>query len=122
MNRLTNEFVLSNIESGFHLDDEHIQFVKEKLEYADKMMSIEKELGCPLEVVFKALKNRQVIYKHIVGLENPKTTLESHKIVEISFDGNNFGLWINGTGYGDEFYVYTKDYGKTWSLTKENFK
>lgn len=127
MNRLTNEFVLSNIESGFHLDDEHIQFVKGKLEYADKMKSIEKEIGCPLEVVFKALKNRQVIYKHIVGLENPKINLKAHKIAGLSFDGKNYGLWLYDNGYGDdEFYVYTKDYKNTWwlkeDLTKEELE
>ena len=85
-----------------------------------KLEDIEEELGCPLDVVFKALKNRQVIFKHIVGLENPKINLKAHKIAGLSFDGKNYGLWLYDNGYGDdEFYVYTKDYGKTWALTKE---
>ena len=56
------------------------------------------------------------------GIENPKITLESHKIIEISFDGENYGLWLYGYRYGDELYVYTKDYGKTWALTREELE
>ena len=122
MNRLTNEFVLSNIEYGFHLDDEHIKFVKDKLEYADKMKAIEEELGCPLEVVFKALKDGQVITKHIVGSENPKVILLPHKIAELLFDGKNYGLWAYENGCGDEFYLNTKDYRKTWALTRKELE
>ncbi len=112
-----NEFVISlGYEYCFGEGDDAMYRKLKSLE------DIEEELGCTLEVVFKALKNGQVIYKHIVGLENPKTTLESHKIVEISFDGTNYGLWIYGNGYGEEFYVYTKDYGKTWAFTKEDLE
>lgn len=85
--------------------------------------NLEEQLGCPLEVVFKALKDRQVIFKHIVGLENPKITLKAHKISGLLFDGKNYGLWLYDNGYGDdEFYVYTKDYGKTWSLDKQTLE
>ena len=120
MNRLTNGFVLSHIENGFHLDDEHIKFVKDKLEYADKMKSIEEEqLGCPLEAVFKALKDGQVITKHIVGSENPKVILLPHKIAEILFDVKNYSLWAYENGCGDGFYLNTKDYKKTWWLKED---
>lgn len=89
--------------------------------------NLEEQLGCPLEVVFKALKDRQVIYKHIVGLEKPKTYLATHKIAGLSFDGKNYGLWLYDNGYGDdEFYVYIKDYKNTWwlkeDLTKEELE
>lgn len=89
--------------------------------------NLEEQLGCPLEVVFKVLKDRQVIFKHIVGLENPKITLKAHKIAGLSFDGKNYGLWLYDNGYGDdEFYVYTKDYKNTWwlkeDLTKEELE
>lgn len=119
MNRLTNEFVLSNIEYGFHLDDEHIKFVKDKLEYADKMKAIEQDLGCSLEVVFKALKDGQVITKHIVGSENPKVILLPHKIAEILFDVKNYSLWAYENGCDDGFYLNTKDYKKTWWLKED---
>ena len=91
-----------------------------------KLEDIEDELGCPLEVVFKALKNGQVIYKHIVGLENPKTYLATHKISGLVYNGKNYGLWLYDRGFGDEFYVYTKDYKNTWwlkeDLTKEELE
>ena len=92
-----------------------------------KLEDIEEELGCTLEVVFKALKNGQVIFKHIVGLENPKINLKAHKISGLLFDGKNYGLWLYDNGYGDdEFYVCTKDYKNTWwlkeDLTKEELE
>lgn len=91
---------------------------------AQKYIELTEELGCPLEVVFKALKDGQVIFKHIFGLENPKINLKAHKIAGLSFDGKNYGLWLYDNGYGDdEFYVYIKNYGKNWwlkeDLTKE---
>ena len=107
MNRLTYS-------DGLPCDVNLIDCIK-KLQ---KLEDIEEEVGCPLEVIFKALKNKQVIFKHIVGLENPKITLESHKIIEISFDGENYGLWLYGYGYGDELYVYTDELNMTIDMFK----
>ena len=126
MNRLTKDLHTPHDDTTYAevvkdaIDRENIVLTKLK-HYED----IEEELGCPLEVVFKvfkALKDGQVIVKHIVGLKNPKTFLEAHKIAELLFDGKNYGLWIYDNGYGDEFCVYTKDYGKTWALTKEELE
>ena len=86
-----------------------------------KYKILEKKLGCPLDVVFKALEDRQVITKHIVGSENPKVILLAHKIAELLFDGKNYRLWAYENGCGDEFYLNTKDHGKTW-LTREELK
>ena len=83
---------------------------------------LEQELGCPLEVVFKALKDGQVITKHIVGLENPKVILLAHKIAEILFNVKNYSLWAYENGCDDGFYLNTKDYGKTWALTREELE
>ena len=126
MNRLTKkaQFV-RNLITGKeikYISNESDQTCVDKL---GALEDIEEELGCPLEVVFKvfkALKDGQVIVKHIVGSKNPKTFLEAHKIAELLFDGKNYGLWIYDNGYGDEFCVYTKDYGKTWALTKEELE
>ena len=87
-----------------------------------KYKILEEKLGCPLDAVFKALKDGQVITKHIVGLENPKVILLPYKIAEILFVRKNYGLWAYENEYGDEFYLNTKDYGKTWALTKEELK
>ena len=115
-----NEFVISLGYKYCFVEVDDAMYRKLK-----SLEDIEEELGCPLEVVFKvfkALKDGQVIVKHIVGLKNPKTFLEAHKIAELLFDGKNYGLWIYDNGYGDQFRVYTKDYGKTWALTKEELE
>lgn len=83
---------------------------------------IEEQIGIDLITLFKALKDRQVIFKHIYGLKKPKIYLETHKIAGLLFDGKNYGLWLYDNGYGDEFCAYTKDYGKTWALTKEELE
>ena len=92
-----------------------------------KLEDIEEELGIDLITLFKALKDRQIIFKHIVGLENPKIYLKAHKISGLLSDGKNYGLWLYDNAYGDdEFYVYIKNYGKNWwlkeDLTKEELE
>ena len=128
MNRITKKEIESYDEFVISLGYEYCFGEADDAMYRKlkSLEDIEEELGCPLEVVFKALKNRQVIFKHIVGLENPKITLKAHKIAGLLFDGKNYGLWIYENGYGDEFYVYTKDYKNTWwlkeDLTKEELE
>lgn len=123
MNRLTKDLHTPHDDTTYAevvkdaIDRENIVLTKLK-HYED----IEEELGCPLEVVFKALKDKQVIFKHIYGLKKPKIYLETHKIAGLLFDGKNYDLWLYDNGYGDEFCAYTKDYGKTWALTKEELE
>lgn len=76
---------------------------------------LEEQLGCPLEVVFKALKERYVIFKHVIGVDNPIINLETHKVLGLICICEKFGLELYD-GVGDEFYVDTKDYCKTWWL------
>ena len=109
-----NEFVISlGYEYCFGKVDDAMYRKLKSLE------DIEEELGCTLDVLFKALKNGQVVFKHIVGLENPKIYLATHKISGLLFNDKNYELWLYDRGFGDEFYVYIKDYGKTWALTEE---
>lgn len=77
---------------------------------------VEQDLGCPLDVVFKALKENYIIFKHVVGLNNPSINLETHKVLGLICIGGKFGLELCDGVFGDEFYVDTKDYGKTWWL------
>ena len=96
--------------------------LEKDLDKLEEYKSIEEEIGIDLFTLFKALKDRQVIFKHIYGLKKPKIYLETHKIAGLLFDGKNYGLWLYDNGYGDEFCAYTKDYGKTWALTKEELE
>ena len=123
MNRLTKDLHTP------HDDTTYAEVVKEAIDRENIVLTklkhyedIEEELGIDLITLFKALKDRQVIFKHIYGLKKPKIYLETHKIAGLLFDGKNYGLWLYDNGYGDEFCVYTKDYGKTWALTKEELE
>ena len=81
---------------------------QEILEKINKINLIEAELGIPLEVLFKALK-------------------EGVYIKERYIKPNDFGLIYNNE-YGwlfsiktymyDSLYIIIKDYGKTWWLEK----
>ena len=124
MNRITKKEIESYDEFVISLGYEYCFGEADDAMYGKlkSLEDIEEELGCTLEAVFKALKDGQVIFKHIVGLENPKINLKAHKISGLSFDGKNYGLWLYDNGCSDEFYVYTKDYGKTWALTNEELE
>ena len=79
-----------------------------------KLEDIEEEFGCPLDIIFKALKYRKLVHIHIVNSEKNEITLEIYKILGLMFDGENYVLYIYKNN--DVTYVYTKDYGKTWVI------
>ena len=66
---------------------------------------LSKQLGCPLEVLFRALKDG--IY-HNEKFEHPVLILD-----EDSFKKNNFSLLVVGT------IVYLKEYKITWWLKED---
>lgn len=112
MNRLTNEFIISNIENGFHLDDEHLKFLKDKLEYADKMKSIEEELEIDFIKVYKALKQGYVYSIYIDS--NFEEKIQAFPIEGVFI---NKRIGILRTKYED---LGLK--GKTWALTREELE
>ena len=79
-----------------------------------KLEDIEEEFGCPLDAIFKALKDRKLVSINAISSEKPEITLGIYKILGLMFDGENYVLYI----YKDNnlTYVYTKDFGKTWML------
>ena len=79
-----------------------------------KLEDIEEEFGCPLDIIFKALKDRKLVFIHTVSQEKTEITLGVYKILGLMFDGENYILYIYKDN--DVTYVYTKDYGKTWVL------
>lgn len=84
-----------------------------------KLEDLEDELGCTLEVVFKALKERYIIFKHVVGVDNPIIKLKTHRVLGLICIGEKLELELSDGVFGDEFYVDTKDYGKTWWLKSD---
>ena len=77
-----------------------------------KLEDIEEEFGCPLDAIFKALKDRKLVFIHAVSQEKTEITLGIYKILGLMFDGENYVLYIYKDN--DLTYVYTKDFGKTW--------
>lgn len=78
---------------------------------------IEEELGIDLVTLFKALKNG-VYYKYTFNDKHSGfiTLIEFSDFVDICYD-SDFKEWcidIRGMSH-----FTTKDYGKTWALTKE---
>lgn len=73
-----------------------------------KLEDIEEELGCPLDVVFKALKDTyiQIIHK-------------GERSYSVDFALENYsGKWYFSTYDKAELYLL-KDYGKTWWLKED---
>ena len=79
-----------------------------------KLEDIEEEFGCPLDAIFKALKDRKLVSINAISSEKPEITLGIYKILGLMFDGENYVLCIYKDN--DSTYVYTKDFGKTWVL------
>ena len=77
-----------------------------------KLEDIEEEFSCPLDAIFKALKDRKLVFIHAVSQEKTEITLGVYKILGLMFDGENYVLYIYKDN--DLTYVYTKDFGKTW--------
>ena len=112
MDKLTNEFILDNVENGFYLYYEHIKYVKDKLEYADKMKSIEKGLECPLEVVSKALKGINYVDDagDLCQYQRPRL-----------YYSDDLKCWCWELFLGS-YVLPLKDYKKTWWLFKTKEK
>lgn len=79
-----------------------------------KLEDIEEELGCPLKIVFKALKQMFVFRK-----ENVKIKIELLGLY-IHFNELHLYGFVEDTTHA--VYLSLKDYGKTWALTKEELE
>lgn len=77
--------------------------LEEELEYADKCHGLEEQLGCPLEVIFKALKQDYIYTK-------------SGKHSRIEFGTYGFEWCIC---YGLRTQIRVADYKKTWWLKED---
>ena len=116
MERLTyNEVLAKQYYPNENIDNEEIFNKLGKLE------DIEQELGIPLEVLFKALKDG--IYADF----DDGNTRESEASFRLGFWKKNFVLDVvslerdeDGDRY--ETIVHPNDYGFTWSLTREELE
>ena len=123
MNRLTkknNQGTGSWTQFGDEYIPAHNIKHKQCVNKLGKLEDIEDELGCPLEVVFKALKDKDIIIKHTYGLDEPIEKLKTHRITGLQFNKTDFVFWLYEDIVTDlEFDVNLKDYKKTWWLCSD---
>lgn len=80
----------------------------------EKLEKIEKELGIDLVTLFKALKNG-------VYVANDEVNSNHKCFVGLAYKFDEIKRWsLLGFAYGYEAseWLFLKDYGKTWALTK----
>ncbi|MBR3208803.1 MAG: hypothetical protein IKF82_00900 [Bacilli bacterium] len=91
--------------------DDYIKLpTKDKQEFINKLgelEDLEEQLGCPLEIVFKALTNG-VYYEDVANRMN-YMSVDLHLNLE-----GEYVLYFT-----DEEYLLTKNYKKTWWLKKD---
>ena len=86
-----------------------------------KLEDLEEELGIPLEVLFKALKNG--VYAKFEEGKILETNIKLYYSCDNEFKIRVVCLEIGQ--YEDfewEDYLFVKNYGKTWALTKEELE
>ena len=126
MNRITNreiewydDFIIRAIKEGYYVDETNdVMYRKLKA-----LEDLEEEIGMNLLTLFRILKKGQIICKFI-PIENPKKVLLlSRKIKDLYYDGCYYMLRLyedSDDGYIINYdYVYIKDYGITWGITKK---
>ena len=125
MFRLTNKECYSYEDFVFSLRNKLITPSEIDNDIYKKLKSledIEEELGIDLIFMFKILKNRRIMYKHDVGIIRSKIIIDEFEIYGLAFDDGQYTLWIYNNYEDDCLFVCTKDYGKTWALTKEELE
>jgi len=97
--------------------------LEEELEYADKCHELESGLGCPLEVLNKIKKEKQIyINTYVVQKpsgDNTTIPLGIYKVREIDILNNQIQCLIQFSDSYEVFYISTYEYKIGWFL-KEN--
>ena len=120
MNRLTYKLdepiKIKNLNYEYNKNSKYLVKISNDMIFnkLGKLEDIEEEFGCPLDAIFKALKDRKLVSINAISSEKPEITLGIYKILGLMFDGENYVLYIYKDN--DLTYVYTKDFGKTWML------
>lgn len=117
MNRLTMK-----ISEGFYTAP-NIANTDELKYKLGQLEDIEEELGCPLDIIFKALKNNKVRAIHPIN-----KNIEEAVYVTLYYLGQQWCLGFNSFVWNekerkcDSWDLFLKDYKKTWALTKEELE
>lgn len=120
MSKLYTELLKRIDEKKYLTEREHQEYLSilnEVLNDICKYKDIEEELGCPIEVVFKALKNG--IYRYMY-FEEGNPVLRHYDELETDGEFLFFEYLRHDTeGQEEDGEDYLKDYKKTWWLKED---
>ena len=126
MNRLTNKDINWYEDFVFSMRNRLIteNEIKDSIYNRLKLLEdLEEDIGMSLLTLFRILKLGKVICKFIPIEDPKKVLLLSRKIKDLYYDGCYYMLGLyedSDDGYIFNFdYVYIKDYGITWGITKK---
>lgn len=90
------------------IEEENQIYIEEELEYAEKCHNLEESLGCPLEVVFKALING-IWYEDVANRM-------TH--IGVGLDTANYDCEYLLREYDNTIRLLPRNYKKTWWLSE----
>ena len=131
MNRLTDKNINWYEDFVFSLRNRLIteNEIKDSIYNRLKLLEdLEEEIGMSLLLLFRILKHGHIIHKHKIFCADKKFILESCIINGLFYESGQYGLEVYNEEddideeYNDFKYVYIKDYGITWDLTKEELE
>ena len=86
------------------------------------------DIGMSLLTLFRILKHGRIIYKYKPFCASKQIIIESCIISGLFYESGQYGLEVYNEEddideeYNDFKYVYIKEYGKTWALTREELE
>lgn len=131
MNRLTNKYINWYNDFVFSLRNRLIttEEINDSIYNRLKLLEdLEEEIGMSLLLLFRILKHGRIIHKYKIFCASKKMILESSIINGLFYENGQYGLEVYNEEddideeYNDFKYVYVKDYGITWSLTREELE
>ena len=128
MNRLTNKDINWYEDFVFSMRNRLIteNEIKDSIYNRLKLLEdLEEEIDMSLLTLFKILKHGRIIHKYKPFCASKQIILESCIINGLFYESGQYGLEVYNEEddideeYNDFKYVYIKDYGVTWGITKK---
>ena len=109
------EDALYDFDLHYQTHQNEIEIVRKELDYAKNCHGFEEEIGCPLDVFMKALKQSNFEGLFIDTVDNDGIKWNGFEKCNLMYDAfNNRFYWCNGS-----FCVFLYDYKKTWWLKED---
>ena len=130
MNRLTNKDINWYEDFVFSLRNRLITTneINDSIYNRLKLLEdLEEEIGMSLLLLFRILKHGRIIHKYKIFCTG-KMILESSIINGLFYESGQYGLEVYNEEddideeYNNFKYVYIKDYGITWAITKKELE